>query len=102
MKEKDLEKMLEELKDMLEKSIDESGLKEEYEEFKKKMKPEFKILIATNKKKEGYEVEIKGSRASLCLALAELATNLMLNTNLTRDDILDAVKAGIETAEEEE
>jgi hypothetical protein len=94
--------MLEELKDMLEKSIDESGLREEYEEFKKKMKPDFKIHIETHKKQEGYEIEVKGSRASLCLALAELTTNLMLETNLTRDDILDAVHNGIEIAEEEE
>ena len=103
MEEKDLEKDLKEalktLRGVLEKSIKESGLEEE---LKKKFKPNFKLHIETHKNKEGYEIEVKGNRASLCLALAELTTNLMQQTNLTSDDILDAVHQGIESAEEEE
>ena len=102
MKEKELEKMLKGLKDMLEKSIDESGLREEFEEFKKKQKPNFKIRLETYKDREGYAIEVKGNRPSLCLALAELATSLMLETNLTKEDILELINKGIETAEEEE
>lgn len=102
MKEKEFEKMLKGLKDMLEKTIDESGLREEFEEFKKKFKPSFKIHIETHKKQEGYEIEVKGSNASLCFALAELTANLIKNTDVSKEDILDAVYKGIEAVEEEE
>jgi len=84
---------------VLEKSIKESGLEEE---LKKKFKPDFKIRIESYKDKEGYSIEVRGNKASVCLALAELTTNIMKETNLTRDDILDAVHQGIESAEEEE
>ena len=118
------EKVLDELLEKMEKTLDDNGWREDYEKFKKEhegksleelldelkeivkkksdFKPDFKIFIESDKKGEGCTVNVKGSKNSIMLGLAELATSLMLNSNLTERDIKYAIERGIETAKEEE
>lgn len=66
------------------------------------IKPKFKIYIETNKKGTGRTIEIKGNKASLMVGLADLATTLIEQSNLTEEDILFAINTGIKTAGEDE
>lgn len=117
---------LKELHEMLEKTIDERGMREDFERFKKEhedespletlkslleglkdtledveMKPNFFIKMRTFKDKEGYSIEVKGNRPSLMTALAELSGNLLEKRNLSEKDILRAVKTGLEAVKED-
>ena len=116
--EKDLEKILK----SMERMIDKQGMREDFEKFKeenkdksldemleelketmlKEYKPEFKILLETDKDGEGYHIEVHGSKISLMTALAELSTNLILESTLTEEDLKFAIERGIKTANEEE
>lgn len=120
------ENSLKELHEMLEKMIDERGEREAFEKFKKehehespaeilkgllegleetlekgKMKPNFFIKMRTYKDREGYSIEVKGNRPSIMTALAELSGSLLEKSNLSKSDILRAVKTGLESAEED-
>ena len=125
MKEKDLEKMMKEFNENMGKMIDEMGKREDFEKFKKERegksieelleelkesltglksikKPEFKIHIESDKEGEGRYLEIKGNRPSIMVALAEIARSLVLESNLTEDDIREAIETGIESTNEED
>ena len=65
-------------------------------------KPEFKIYMKSDEEGEGFEIEVYGDKPSLCMALAELTTQLLEKSNLTKDDIIEAIEAGIEEYEQEE
>lgn len=111
---KDLEKILN-------KMIDDRGLREDFEKFKKEnegksleelldelkekvknFKPDFKILVESNKEGIGRTVSVKGNKKSIMIGLAELATSLVEDSNLTEEDIRYAIETGIKTANEEE
>ena len=101
MKEKDFEKKLEDLKEKLESALDETGLREEFEEFKKKHKPKFKIYMKSHSNGEGCMIEVEGNKPSLLFALAHLTATLVKETNLTADDIREAIEEGIDAVEED-
>jgi len=46
-------------------------------------------------------LELEGNRPSLLFALAHLTAALIENTNITAEDIREAVEKGIEVAEED-
>lgn len=115
---------MEDLEKMLNKMIDDRGLREDFEKFKKEnegksleelldelkekikkvenFKPDFKILVESDKEGMGRTVSVKGNKKSIMIGLAELATSLVQDSNLTEEDIRYAIETGIKTANEEE
>ena len=102
MKEKEMKEKLDELRNLLEEALDETGLRDEFEKYRKHRKPEFKIYMKSHSNGEGCTIEVVGNKPSLMLALAELSTSLMRETNLTAEDIREAINMGIKHVEDEE
>ena len=102
MKEKDFNEKLDELRGMLESALDETGLREEFENFKKTNKPKFKIFMKSNPDGESCQLEIEGNKPSIQFALVHLTANLIEHTNLTAEDIREAIEKGIETVDDDE
>lgn len=100
MTKKELNEKKRELKDMIEGMLDDCGLREEYEKFKERRKPDFKIIMKSNPNGKSCMLELEGNRPSLLFALAHLTAALIDNTNLTAEDIREAVEEGIDAAEE--
>jgi len=100
-KERNMEEKIENLKNKLEEALDEYGLREEFEDFKKRLKPDFKIIMKSNPNGKSCMLELEGNRPSLLFALAHLTAALIENTNITAEDIREAVEKGIEVAEED-
>lgn len=62
------------------------------------MNNNFKILIES--KEDGAKIEIKGTKPNLMLALANLVSNMLEKTNLSKEEISYAVKVGLMSDEE--
>ena len=93
-KDKELDELMKKLKE---------GLKELKEEISKDIpKPKFEIHLKSYPDGEGYQSHIEGNWSSLMLALAELSYTLVQKTNLSKEDILEAVNRGLDTADENE
>ncbi len=62
------------------------------------MNNNFKILIES--KEDGARIEIKGTKPNLMSALADLVSNMLEKTNLSKEEISYAVKLGLMSDEE--
>lgn len=62
------------------------------------MNNNFKILIES--KEDGAKIEIKGTKPNLMSALANLVSNMLEKTNLSKEEISCAVKVGLMSDEE--
>ena len=62
------------------------------------MNNNFKILIES--KEDGAKIEIKGTKPNLMSALANLVSNMLEKTNLSKEEISYAVKVGLMSDEE--
>ena len=62
------------------------------------MNREFKILLQS--KEDGTIVEIKGTKAGLMYALAELASTLLKDSNLSKEEIKYAIDLGLKPEKE--
>lgn len=62
------------------------------------MNKNFKILIES--KEDGAKIEIKGTKPNLMSALANLVSNMLEKTNLSKEEISYAVKVGLMSDEE--
>ena len=122
MKEKDLDNLLDNLLEGLNKIIDDSGKREDFEKFKKenegksiedlldelkesmvkRLKPNFKIVIESNPDGNGGHLQLEGTRPSLKLGLAELVTRLVRENVLTEEMIRSSIETGIKTAHKED
>mgnify|MGYP000646491266 FL=1 len=62
------------------------------------MNNNFKILIESEE--DGAKIEIKGTKPNLMSALANLVSNMLEKTNLSKEEISYAVKVGLMSDEE--
>jgi len=62
------------------------------------MNNNFKILIESEE--DGAKIEIKGTKPKLMSALANLVSNMLEKTNLSKEEISYAVKVGLMSDEE--
>lgn len=62
------------------------------------MNNNFKILIESEE--DGAKIEIKGTKPNLMSALANLVSNMLEKTNLSKEEISYAVKVGLMSNEE--
>lgn len=62
------------------------------------MNKEFKILVQS--KEKGSIIEIKGTKAGLMYALAELASTLLKDSNLSKEEIKYAIDLGLKPEKE--
>lgn len=62
------------------------------------MNNNFKILIESEE--DGTKIEIKGTKTNLMSALGILVSNMLEKTNLSKEDIIYAVKIGLMSDEE--
>ena len=101
-KKEGMEDLLEKLKEVLKGNDLLEALKKTAEELKEISKPKFVIEMRTHDDDtEGYHIAVEGNKYSLKVALTELAGELLSNTNLTAEDIREAVEIGL-TEEVEE
>ena len=62
------------------------------------MNREFKILLQS--KEKGSIIEIKGTKVMLMYALAELASTLLKDSNLTKEEIKYSIELGLKSEKE--
>lgn len=62
------------------------------------MNKEFKILVQS--KEKGSIIEIKGTKVMLMYALAELASTLLKDSNLTKEEIKYSIELGLKSEKE--
>ena len=62
------------------------------------MNKEFKILVQS--KEKGSIIEIKGTKVMLMYALAELASTLLKDSNLSKEEIKYAIDLGLKPEKE--
>lgn len=94
MKEKELKELLGKLKEGLD------DLKEDI--LKDIPKPNFEIHLKSHPNGKSCKMHIEGNWPSLMLALSELSYTLVNKTNLSKEDILEAVERGFEEKDEDE
>lgn len=121
MKGKDLNTMLEELKEKMDKIIDEKGLREDFEKFKKEKagksleelldelkesilkkngKPEYELMIKSNEDGETHKTKIVGYGSDVLFGLSELVADMQKQCDIPKEIIMKAVELGLNDEEE--